>query len=414
MLGYKGSIVYRMQAGMGDVVIAPLYEALRQRGVRFELFHRVDRLELTEDQRAISAVHVTRQVRVEPRPGEQGYAPLIRVGDLSAWPNRPDYDQIEGGRELLASGVDLEDPAAEWRDATPVTLRAEKDFDQVILAIPVRALETICPELCAASPAWEQMLTGIKTVRTQAFQVWMNRSTKDLRGKTGSPMLGTYVEPIDTYADMSHLKDVERFPQSLGVQSIGYFCGVLDERPGEGEADALARAKENARAYLEKDARYLWPKLGANRGAIWDALVDQEGRAGPARLEAQYVRVNFRPSEQYTLSVPGSTRYRLKADASGFDRLVLAGDWIDNGLNAGCVEATVMSGMQAARAISGQPSRVVGESDGAIWWGERAAEPATAWAAAWDGSSGVLPEPPPKSTQRPAPLAPAAAKRSSA
>jgi hypothetical protein len=34
-------------------------------------------------------------------------------------------------------------------------------------------------------------------------------------------------------------------------------------------------------------------------------------------------------------------------------------------LNYGCVEAAVMSGMQAARAISGYPSVVVGEDAGA-------------------------------------------------
>ena len=36
-----------MTAGMGDVVFAPLYHALRARGVEFRFFHRVDRLGLT-------------------------------------------------------------------------------------------------------------------------------------------------------------------------------------------------------------------------------------------------------------------------------------------------------------------------------------------------------------------------------
>jgi len=372
MLGYKGSIVYRMRAGMGDVVIAPLYEVLRARGVKFELFHRVDRLALARGARAIDAVHLTRQVRVAPRPGSDGYEPLVQVGDLHAWPSRPDYDQIVNGSELEASGIDLEDPAAEWQDAEAVTLRAGEDFDRVILAIPVAALSGICADLAAIEPRWRSMLTGIKTVRTQAFQVWMNRSVQDLRRETGSPMLGTYVEPIDTYADMSHLRRVERWPDALGVKSIGYFCGVIDERE-ETEAEALERAKENARVYLARDAGALWPGLGGAPGAVWSALVDPSGREGPARLEAQYVRVNFRPAERYTLSVPGSSRYRLKAGGSGFANLVLAGDWIDNGFNVGCVEATVMSGMQAARAVSGQPSLVIGESDASLWDGAEAA-----------------------------------------
>ena len=43
---YKGAIFWKMTAGMGDVVFAPLYQALRRRGVRFEFFHRVDALHL--------------------------------------------------------------------------------------------------------------------------------------------------------------------------------------------------------------------------------------------------------------------------------------------------------------------------------------------------------------------------------
>ena len=43
---YKGAIFWKMTAGMGDIVIAPLYQALRKRGVQFEFFHRVDALHL--------------------------------------------------------------------------------------------------------------------------------------------------------------------------------------------------------------------------------------------------------------------------------------------------------------------------------------------------------------------------------
>ena len=42
---------------------------------------------------------------------------------------------------------------------------------------------------------------------------------------------------------------------------------------------------------------------------------------------------------------------RLAPGASGFENLTLAGDWTRNGLNVGCVEATVMSAELAAAAI---------------------------------------------------------------
>ena len=43
---YKGALFWRMKAGMGEVVFAPMYLALRNRGVKFRFFHRLDDIEL--------------------------------------------------------------------------------------------------------------------------------------------------------------------------------------------------------------------------------------------------------------------------------------------------------------------------------------------------------------------------------
>jgi hypothetical protein len=87
----------------------------------------------------------------------------------------------------------------------------------------------------------------------------------------------------------------------------------------------------------------------------WDILHDPAEGQGEARLESQYLRANIDPSDRYVLSLPGTGRYRLRADESGYSNLVLAGDWIDSGLNAGCIEAAVMSGIEAANAVLGRP-----------------------------------------------------------
>src|SRR6202012_1215070 len=44
---YRGSLFWRMSAGMGDVVFAPLYQVLRQRGVQFRFFHRLRNIGLS-------------------------------------------------------------------------------------------------------------------------------------------------------------------------------------------------------------------------------------------------------------------------------------------------------------------------------------------------------------------------------
>ena len=62
------------------------------------------------------------------------------------------------------------------------------------------------------------------------------------------------------------------------------------------------------------------------------------------------------------LTPANSMADRLAADESGVDNLWLAGDWTRNGINGGCVEAAVTSGMQAARALSGHGRPLSGES----------------------------------------------------
>ena len=47
-------------------------------------------------------------------------------------------------------------------------------------------------------------------------------------------------------------------------------------------------------------------------------------------------------------------KYRLHAWASGFDNLVLAGDWIYTGFNVGSFEGAVMSGKLASLTLTGR------------------------------------------------------------
>src|SRR5438034_4182208 len=46
---YNGSVLWRMQAGMGDAVIAPLYEVLKERKVEFAFFHAVEEVRPSAD-----------------------------------------------------------------------------------------------------------------------------------------------------------------------------------------------------------------------------------------------------------------------------------------------------------------------------------------------------------------------------
>jgi hypothetical protein len=121
---------------------------------------------------------------------------------------------------------------------------------------------------------------------------------------------------------------------------------------------------------LDRDVATLWPGAvdgGDNGGSggggggsggngdggfRWSLLCGGPGEAsGPERLDSQYWRANIDPSDRYVQSLPGTDQFRLAPGRSGFDNLVVAGDWTDNGLNAGCVEGATRSGQLAAEAV---------------------------------------------------------------
>jgi len=65
------------------------------------------------------------------------------------------------------------------------------------------------------------------------------------------------------------------------------------------------------------------------------------------------------PSDRYVLTLVGSSKTRLQPGASGYANLFLAGDWTDYGLNLGCFEGAVISGLMAANAITGDPRPIL-------------------------------------------------------
>jgi uncharacterized protein with NAD-binding domain and iron-sulfur cluster len=352
VFSYRGSIMYKMQAGMGDVVFTPLYEVLRRRGVRFEFFHAVTNLAPDQGAKRVESIEVVPQV--ELAAGAARYDPLVDVKGLSCWPSEPRWEQLHDGEGLRARGVDFE------RELNPLgrpgrILKRGTDFHAVVLGIPVGALDAICGELIQGDERFRRGVESASTVRTQSFQLWSSRSADELGWEhDGNSVAGCYVEPLDTYCDMTHLLPRESWTASDGVRTIGYFCGVLDDRPGETVPEATDRAKRNAVEFVERDLTELWPAARRAGAFDWDVLVDREDRSGPARFEAQYWRANVAAWERYVLTPAGSVEHRLPSDDSGFENLVLAGDWTRTGIDGGCVEAAVISGLDAAQALTGR------------------------------------------------------------
>jgi hypothetical protein len=111
--------------------------------------------------------------------------------------------------------------------------------------------------------------------------------------------------------------------------------------------------RARAQAFLDRDVATLWPAAVENEGFRWSLLCDATPTTstGADRLDTQYWRANVDPSDLYVQSLPGTDRFRLQPGRTGFTNLAVAGDWTDNGLNAGCIEGATRSGKLAAQAV---------------------------------------------------------------
>jgi uncharacterized protein with NAD-binding domain and iron-sulfur cluster len=352
-LDYKGAIFWKMNAGMGDTIFSPIYLVLKERGVKFEFFSRVENLGLSVDGKSVETITIGRQATLKD-PGA-GYQPFITVKDLPCWPANPLYDQIVEGEELREKGINLESFWTPWQSVETQTLQLGTHFDQIVLGIAVGSLAYITPELMAADSRWKAMCENVGTVRTMAMQWWLKPDLTTMGWTLQSPVMDAYVEPMNTWADMSLLLKNENWGDELCPGNLSYFCGAMvggiPDRNDYGFPDqALADVKKVALDFANNDVGFLWPK--ATRPDNPKALDFSKLVKG---FDEQFYRANIDPSERYVLSLKGSVTSRIKPGESGFENLFLTGDWTYNYFNAGCVEATVISGMLCSSAMTGFP-----------------------------------------------------------
>jgi uncharacterized protein with NAD-binding domain and iron-sulfur cluster len=361
---YRGSFMWRMNSGMGDVVFLPFYELLVKRGVDVCFFHRVERLQAANG--LVEQIEIDLQAHVQPGTVPEDYVTIKTPAgvEIRAWPADPpasvgatasaaEYESWYLGREVA-------------KVATKVLQRGAADgFDLVVFGLPISCVPLVAPSLPAQSPRWARAVHHLRSVPTQAMQLWLDRSAPGLAGVDPGLVVSGFVEPFDTWADMCQLVDQERVN---GSRTVAYFCNVLldADPPERGQAKAWLEertglVREQARRFLEGDIGRLWPGAAdpVSGNLRWARLVAPPGTAGEDRLDAQYLRANVEPSERYVLSVPGSGRHRIPPDETDFANLYAVGDWTRSGLDAGYVEGAVMSGMLAANAIHrthGEPS----------------------------------------------------------
>jgi uncharacterized protein with NAD-binding domain and iron-sulfur cluster len=371
-LTYRGALFWKMRAGMGDVVFAPFYEVLKRRGVTFRFFHRLENVKVADadalvagEQAYVEALEF--DVQAEIKDGE--YHPLVDSHGLPCWPAQPDYSQIVDGERLRREGWDFE---SHWdqRKVVSKTLRVSEDFDFVVLGVGLGAIPHVCREIVERDRRWRDMVERVKTVSTQAFQIWLREDMEALGWSDPPVNIASFAQPFDTWADMRQLIPEENWPNQ--PRAVAYFCSLLpDSEPPADRSDTLyparrrAEVRRNAIDFLDRDIGMLWPHAANPRGGFrWELLMDPQereprGNGAPpneSRFDSQFWTANVNPTDRYVLSVPGSIKYRISPLDNTYDNLTIAGDWTDCGFNEGCVEAAVKSGRLAAHAISQSPA----------------------------------------------------------
>jgi uncharacterized protein with NAD-binding domain and iron-sulfur cluster len=355
---YKGAIFWKMTAGMGDVIIAPMYQALHRRGVEFEFFHRLDALHLDEGRLAVDAITLGRQVRLAD--GRDHYEPLASVRGLPVFPSAPLVDQLAQPTTPTGGWHSLETHWADRDDVETRRLRRGVDFDHVVLAVSVGMLPIVAEELIDDRPEWRDMTTHIRTVATQAFQIWLRPDEPTLGWHEPGVTISAYLRPFETWASMPQTLWTEDWPADDRPGTVAYFCGTLNAPwPTTEKGPGYARRHEQvvrraAAEYIDSNLGPYFPGAVTANGFNWHLLSGVNGERGEPALATQHVSVNVDPSDRYVQSIPGTERYRLRPDESGYDNLILAGDWTDSGMNAGCIEAAAMSGLEAANAVLGR------------------------------------------------------------
>jgi uncharacterized protein with NAD-binding domain and iron-sulfur cluster len=226
-----------------------------------------------------------------------------------------------------------------------------------VFAIPPAMGRLVCRRLAAQRADWREMLERVGTVATHAFQVWLRPDERALGWPHPGTTMSAFTRPFDTWASMSHLVDLEDWGAAGSPRTVAYFCSTLAEDGPGPDAGAAAHTRAQAVRFLERHGRQFWPNAvdPATGGFRWDYLCADSDLRGPERFGTQFWTANTDPSDRYVQALPGTDASRLRPDGSGYANLVLAGDWTDCGINAGCIEAAAVSGLQAANALLGHP-----------------------------------------------------------
>ncbi|GAA4829082.1 FAD-dependent oxidoreductase [Algivirga pacifica] len=368
---YKGSFVWNLKGGTGGSFIAPLFVALKHKGVRFEFFHKLKEVKYS-DGHAIKEIIVDQQVSL--REGLDTYNPIVKQKGVFQWTNQPDYDQLDPlqAHLLKEREINLESHWAEWNEGEELLLKEGHDFDIAVLATSVKPLKYTCPEIIEHRQSWKNMVNHIGTTPTLNVQFWMQDNIQGLgmdlqrwgMDKKAYANTVIYENQLYSWTSMTFVEPYECWPEESRPQQVSYWCGTwnpTEKVPGPFDKDfperQLKLLKKETKQWMDQHMGWFWPnamKKGNKEFDFQKLQTVPSDLSGEEKFEQQFFQVNVDPNMEYVIARPGTNKYRLKADETGYANLYFSGDWINFGLNVGYMEGTVIAGLQAAQCILNQ------------------------------------------------------------
>jgi uncharacterized protein with NAD-binding domain and iron-sulfur cluster len=371
---YKGSMMWEVQAGMGEVMVGPLYQQLLAQGVNFEFFSKV----IGINPGTANGKPIVQSVIIQPQAAVSSgsYNPITVSGGLVHWPAQPDWGQLVNGPAMQTFGTNFE---SHWCAYPPgVTPPSKKplvygqDFDDVILAIALGAFKPLNQEdvslaqsLIDADPDFASWVNNVDIVPSLGVQLWCNETTAQLGWTDPKPACVSGPEYIDIWADMSQVIAFEPWtgtkPASLHYLT-GTWATTLYTQPASATgtpAQAYDAIRTLTINWLNQYSALNWPLARAGAEFDWTVLVSPNNYTGENRIDDQWLRPNVDPSECCTLSGANTTQYRPHATSNYFTNLYFAGEGTTMGFTTS-FEGSVMSGAAASQAICQSPAQIIG------------------------------------------------------
>ncbi len=386
--GYRGSVFNQMRLGTAETLIMPLYQVLKSRGVKFRFFHKVTGIIPSSDGASVGEIRMEKQVRLRTSDAEYDPVRIIKKDGKSfpVWTSSPIWDQIDPEQvgllqKLEKQKITLESPFSNWK-GEEVILKKDKDFDLIILGIPVPTLRYGSPEILksiledtthpARAEKWRKAAGTMQSTQVMSAQLWFSKSIEELgfdREKWGvnheycAQNVVSYSYPVFSFLDQSQFLKSENWPSSRLPRSVIAFTNSMPDYDSSDNPDSsvnlvhYTRVEETMRQWLWDNMGWFFPaseSRGAPQGINWDDLTGKSVKDSPVeKFASQFFMNTLNPSDRYVNAPPYAEGQnpRIAPDQSGFSNMVCAGDWTDYGYNFGYMEGTIVSGKLASQAV---------------------------------------------------------------